>query len=92
MDYQTLGNTGLLVSRLCLGTMTFGGAKGIWKTMGALDQAAVDELVKDAIEASINFFDTASSRTLHQTDHQSVKFIDASWSAIGIERIRARKT
>jgi hypothetical protein len=33
MRYKTLGDTGVLVSRLCLGTMTFGGAKGIWKTM-----------------------------------------------------------
>jgi aryl-alcohol dehydrogenase-like predicted oxidoreductase len=74
MDYQTLGNTGLLVSRLCLGTMTFGGAKGVWKTIGAVDQAGADELVKAAIESGINFFDTAdvysegeSERTLGQS-------------------------
>jgi aryl-alcohol dehydrogenase-like predicted oxidoreductase len=74
MDYKTLGNTGLLVSRLCLGTMTFGGAKGVWKTIGAVDQAGADELVKAAIESGINFFDTAdvysdgeSERTLGQS-------------------------
>src|SRR5919106_6944418 len=74
MDYKTLGNTGLLVSRLCLGTMTFGGAKGLWKTIGAVDQAGVDELVKAARESGINFFDTAdvysegkSERTLGQS-------------------------
>lgn len=74
MDYKTLGNTGLLVSRLCLGTMTFGGAKGLWKTIGAVDQAGADELIKTAIESDINFFDTAdvysegeSERTLGQS-------------------------
>jgi aryl-alcohol dehydrogenase-like predicted oxidoreductase len=74
MDYKTLGNTGLLVSRLCLGTMTFGGAKGVWKTIGAVGQEGADELVKAAIDSGINFFDTAdvysegeSERTLGQS-------------------------
>jgi aryl-alcohol dehydrogenase-like predicted oxidoreductase len=74
MGYKTLGNTGLLVSRLCLGTMTFGGTRGVWKTFGGVDQAGADELVKAAIERGINFFDTAdvyadgeSERTLGQS-------------------------
>ncbi|KTC79601.1 aldo/keto reductase [Legionella cherrii] len=58
MEYKTLGNTGLLVSTLCLGTMTFGG-KGFWETVGAVDQAGVDNLIKASIDAGINFFDTA---------------------------------
>jgi aryl-alcohol dehydrogenase-like predicted oxidoreductase len=58
MKYNTLGNTGLLVSELCLGTMTFGG-KGFWKNIGALDQSAAEALVKASLEAGINFFDTA---------------------------------
>jgi aryl-alcohol dehydrogenase-like predicted oxidoreductase len=73
-DYKTLGNTGLLVSRLCLGTMTFGGTKGVWKKFGGVDQTGADELVKAAIESGINFFDTAdvyadgeSERTLGQS-------------------------
>ena len=37
MDYKTLGNTGLLVSRLCFGTMTFGG-EGMYKVIGSVDQ------------------------------------------------------
>ena len=76
MDYKTLGNTGLLVSRLCLGTMTFGGAKGVWKTIGAVDQTGADELVKTAIESGINFFDTAdvySDGESEQTLGQSLK-------------------
>jgi aryl-alcohol dehydrogenase-like predicted oxidoreductase len=59
MEYKTLGNTGLLVSHLCLGTMTFHGGGGFWKTIGTVDQAGADELIKASIDAGINFFDTA---------------------------------
>jgi len=59
MEYKTLGNTGLLVSKLCLGTMTFHGSQGIWASIGKVDQAGADELIKASIDAGINFFDTA---------------------------------
>lgn len=59
MEYKTLGHTGLLVSRLCLGTMTFSSGQGIYKHIGNVDQAGADELVKASIDAGINFFDTA---------------------------------
>jgi len=59
MKYKTLGNTGLLVSQLCLGTMTFGGGKGVYEHIGNVDQAGADQLVKASIDAGINFFDTA---------------------------------
>src|ERR1700761_8622817 len=59
MKYNLLGNTGLKVSELCLGTMTFGG-KGWAKMIGTLDQAAVDAIVKRSIDAGINFIDTAN--------------------------------
>ena len=58
MEFRTLGNTGVLVSRLCLGTMTFSG-RGFFKVMGTVDQKGADELVKASIDAGINFFDTA---------------------------------
>jgi aryl-alcohol dehydrogenase-like predicted oxidoreductase len=58
MEYKTLGNTGLLVSRLCLGTMTFGG-ESIYKVIGTVTQAGADELIKTAIDRGVNFFDTA---------------------------------
>jgi aryl-alcohol dehydrogenase-like predicted oxidoreductase len=58
--YRLLGQTGLYVSELCLGTMTYGGAKGIWETIGNLQQEAVNEQVKWAVEAGINFIDTAN--------------------------------
>ena len=59
MEYKTLGNTGLLVSKLCLGTMTFSGGQGFWKAIGTVDQAGAESLIKASIDAGINFFDTA---------------------------------
>lgn len=59
MKYNLLGNTGLKVSELCLGTMTFGG-KGWAKMIGTLDQDAVDKVMKRSIDAGINFIDTAN--------------------------------
>ncbi|WP_329459433.1 aldo/keto reductase [Streptomyces sp. NBC_01497] len=60
MKYALLGSTGIFVSRVSLGTMTFGG-KGIqpWDRMGALDQKAADELVGIALDSGVNLFDTA---------------------------------
>src|SRR5277367_6171897 len=63
MQYVTLGNTGLQVSRLCFGTMTFGDGRGMFKAIGAVGQEAADKLVKTSIEGGINFFDTADVYT-----------------------------
>src|SRR6204780_4366420 len=60
MRYRLLGQTGLYVSELCLGTMTYGGNSGIWETIGNLQQDAVNEQVRFAGEAGINFIDTAN--------------------------------
>jgi aryl-alcohol dehydrogenase-like predicted oxidoreductase len=54
-----LGRTGLFVSEICLGTMTFGGRGEIWQKIGQLDQAAATSLVRTSIDAGVNFFDTA---------------------------------
>lgn len=59
MKYKFLGTTGIKVSELCLGTMTFGG-KGYWTAIGQLPQQAVDEIMKQSIDAGINFIDTAN--------------------------------
>ncbi|WP_028978698.1 aldo/keto reductase [Sporocytophaga myxococcoides] len=59
MKYNLLGNTGLKVSELCLGTMTFGG-KGFWTAIGSLEQDAVDKLIGRSVDAGINFIDTAN--------------------------------
>jgi aryl-alcohol dehydrogenase-like predicted oxidoreductase len=58
MQYRQLGRSGLLVSELCVGTMSFG-ASGYWETIGGLDESAAQRLVDTAIDAGVNFFDTA---------------------------------
>lgn len=58
MKYKTLGKTGLIVSEICLGTMTFGG-DGFWKAIGAQDQDEASNLVGGAFDQGVIFFDTA---------------------------------
>ena len=60
MRYNLLGRSGLAVSELCLGTMTFGGSEGMWGLIGQLRQDEADALVKAALDAGVNFFDTAN--------------------------------
>lgn len=59
MKYNYLGKTGLKVSELCLGTMTFGG-KGMWTAIGTLPQEQVNELFRKSVDGGINFIDTAN--------------------------------
>ena len=61
MKYKQMGRTGLYVSEIALGTMTFGGNEdaGFWKVIGALPQADVDAIVDRALKAGVNFIDTA---------------------------------
>ena len=67
MKYRLLGKTGLYVSELCLGTMTYGSV-GFWEIMGGLDQAAVSAQVKYAFDRGINFIDTANVYSLGQSE------------------------
>ena len=59
MEYRPLGRTGLYVSTICLGTMTWGG-RGRWEAIGQVGQEAVNEQLKCAVEAGVNFIDTAN--------------------------------
>jgi aryl-alcohol dehydrogenase-like predicted oxidoreductase len=59
MRHVPLGRTGLFVSELCLGTMTFGGSEGMWRTLGALGLPEAERLIGQALDAGINFIDTA---------------------------------
>lgn len=59
MRYRALGRSGLIVSEICLGTMTFGG-DGFWTAIGRQGQEEVDALVRAAFDAGVNFFDTAN--------------------------------
>jgi aryl-alcohol dehydrogenase-like predicted oxidoreductase len=78
MRYAPLGHTGLMVSQLCLGTMTFGrGGGNSWSTsIGQVDQANVDAQLRMAMDAGINFIDTANiygAGTSEEMTGQSLK-------------------
>ena len=59
MRHHLLGRTGLFVSEICLGTMTFGGSEGMWANIGGLGQTEAERLVGQAHDAGVNFIDTA---------------------------------
>lgn len=67
MKYNILGNTGLAVSELCLGTMTFGG-EGFWEVVGTQTQKQADELIKHSVDSGINFIDTANIYSFGQSE------------------------
>lgn len=86
MEYRSLGNTGLLVSKLCLGTMTYGaGGHGFWKVIGSLDVDECTKHISKAFDTGINFIDTANG--YHQGVTEEV--IGASFKKSGISRHRA---
>lgn len=78
MKYSLLANSGLFVSKLCMGTMTFGG-KGFWSIVGTTGQEEANELVGGAIDAGINFFDTANA----YSDGESENILG---KALGVKR------
>jgi len=59
MRYRKLGNTGLIVSEMCLGAMTFGSGEGMWATVAGVSQEDVGEIIKTSFDRGINFIDTA---------------------------------
>src|SRR5258708_5929480 len=65
MRYIRLGSTGLTVSRICLGTMTYGDPK--WRAW-VLDEAAAQPFFRTAIESGITFFDTADMYSLGRSE------------------------
>ncbi|GAB3490747.1 aldo/keto reductase [Spirosoma knui] len=93
MNYNQLGNTGVLVSEICLGTMTFGG-EGHWKAMGTLQQDAVNDIVKTAVDNGINFIDTANVYSFGQSETllgQSIKSLGLSREELVIAtKVRGR--
>lgn len=81
MKYNFLGNTGLVVSELCFGTMTFGG-KGYWEAIGKVQQQEVNELMKTVIDSGINFIDTANVYSYGESE----KMLGQSIKDLGINR------
>jgi aryl-alcohol dehydrogenase-like predicted oxidoreductase len=82
MRYNRLGHSGLIVSELCLGAMTFGTKPGRFGTIGGLDQDASTALVKQAFDAGVNFIDTANVYTVGQSE----EFVGGAIKALGLAR------
>jgi aryl-alcohol dehydrogenase-like predicted oxidoreductase len=82
MKYHTLGPTGLLVSEICLGTMTFATAEGMWKPIAGVEQNLADQLLKRSFDAGVNFVDTADV----YTNGESEKTLASAISNVGIAR------
>ena len=69
MKYNYVGNTGLMVSELCFGTMTFGGQEaGMWNNIGQLQQKEVNKMLEAVINSGINFIDTADIYSFGQAE------------------------
>jgi len=81
MKHKNLGNTGVIVSELCLGAMTFGG-RGFWQAIGKQSQDEVNELIKTSFEHGINFIDTANV----YSEGLSEKMLGKGIKELGINR------
>lgn len=84
MKYKQMGSTGLFVSEICLGAMTFGGDPGTpaFRGMGHMDQGEVDAVVARALGAGVNFIDTADT----YFQGQSERMVGQSLKNLGVAR------
>lgn len=83
MKYRRLGRTGLYVSEICLGAMTFAEAKtGMWGAIGAVDQAGTDAMVQRALAAGVNFIDTADVYSAGQSE----RLVGQALRNLGVKR------
>jgi len=81
MKYNFLGNTGVVVSEICFGTMTFGG-KGYWEAIGKVQRQEVNELMKVVVDSGINFIDTANVYSYGESE----KLLGQSIKDLGLSR------
>lgn len=82
MKYNLLGNTGLVVSEICFGTMTFAGKGGIWENIGKQQQQEVNDLMKVVVDSGINFIDTANVYSFGESE----KMLGQSIKDLGLNR------
>ncbi len=81
MKYRMLGATGVYVSELCLGAMTFGG-KGFWEAIGSLGAREVENLVGTSLDAGVNFIDTADV----YSEGESERLVGSALASLGRPR------
>ena len=81
MRYRILGKTGVYVSELCLGAMTFGG-KGFWEVVGKLGAEEVEVMIGSALDGGVNFIDTADV----YSEGESERLVGAALKALGRPR------
>jgi aryl-alcohol dehydrogenase-like predicted oxidoreductase len=81
MRYNVLGRTGMFVSELCLGTMTFGG-KGFWEAIGKLGIKEVEGIVGTSLDGGVNFIDTADV----YSEGESERLLGAALKSLGRPR------
>jgi aryl-alcohol dehydrogenase-like predicted oxidoreductase len=81
MKYRLLGDTGVWVSELCLGAMTFGG-KGFWEAIGSLGARDVETMIGASLDAGVNFIDTADV----YSEGESEKLVGAALAALARPR------
>jgi aryl-alcohol dehydrogenase-like predicted oxidoreductase len=83
MKYRQLGRTGLYVSEICLGAMTFASeATGMWGAIGAVDQKGVDDMIGRAMASGVNFIDTADVYSAGQSE----QMVGAALRNLGVKR------
>lgn len=81
MRYNTFGQTGLFVSELCLGAMTFGGG-GVWQAIGSLGAKEAEALIGTALDAGVNMIDTADV----YSDGESERHVGAALKSLARPR------
>ena len=77
MRYRLLGKTGLYVSELTMGTMTFGG-KGFWEAIGKLSSSQAETFIGTALDAGVNMIDTANV----YSEGESEKYVGAALASL----------
>lgn len=83
MKYNQLGRTGLFVSEICLGAMTFGSSDtGIWKSIGGVGQDNADKIMAQAFAAGVNFIDTSNNYSFGQSE----KMVGQGLKNLGVAR------
>ncbi|MFB6298942.1 MAG: aldo/keto reductase, partial [Halobacteriales archaeon] len=82
MEYTTLGDTGLEVSRICLGCLSFGTSD--WRDW-VLDEAESHDVIERAIDLGVNFFDTANQYSHGESERvlgTALERYDRDWSVV----------